>query len=173
MNKIIDPRTGEPFAPEKTLLTTRQTEASVYSVRTPTPGYSIAINITPERCARALREAESFYIEPFMVLAEEIEERDTHYSSVLRTRKLKAANLPMTVTPGGEDEKSLMLAEEVRKLMNRPFIKMMKMDLLDGLGKGFAVCELMYRTSKSHWDIVSAPWVDPRFFEFDQETRQE
>lgn len=173
MTQIIDPKTGQPFSVKKSELTHRQTEASVYSVRPPTPGYSMASNITPERCARALREAESFFIEPFIVLAEEIEERDMHYSSVLRTRKLKAASLPMTITPGGESEKDLMLAEEIRKLMNRPFIKMLKMDLLDGLGKGFSVCELMYRTSKTKWEIISAPWVDARFFEFDQETRQE
>lgn len=173
MNKIIDPQTGKPFTPRARVLTNRQTEASVYSVRPLTPGYSMASNITPGRVAMALREAESFNIEPFVVLAEEIEERDMHYSSVLRTRKLKAASLPMTITPVGDDDKSLMLAEEVRKLMNKPFIKMLKMDLLDGLGKGFSVCELMYRTSKTRWDVVSAPWVDARFFEFDQETRQE
>ena len=45
-------------------------------------------------------------------------------------------------------------------------------DLLDALGKGYAVCEIIWDQSGSRWTPVEYPWRDPRFFVFDRESGQ-
>jgi phage gp29-like protein len=72
----------------------------------------------------------------YFILAEEMEERDLHYSSVLRTRKLTVAGIPPAVEAASDDEHDVMLADAVRDLIEQPQIPELLFDLLDGLGKG-------------------------------------
>ncbi len=72
-----------------------------------------------------------------------MEERDPHYASVLRTRKLAVSGLPVTVAAGGEDAQSAKLAEQVQQLTVAPEFQDLLDNCLDTLGKGYAVNEIM------------------------------
>ena len=83
-NRIINPKTGRPFTPSKQVMTQHITRAHMTGVRQPFPGYSIATGLTPERLAAVLRNAIEGSLEDYLILAEEMEERDLHYASQLR-----------------------------------------------------------------------------------------
>jgi hypothetical protein len=134
----------------------------------------VATGLTPAGMARVLRDAaEGGDHEAYLTLAEEMEERDAHYSSVLGTRKRAVSGLPVVVEAATDDSMHVQLADEIRALLARSGTRAMMEDCLDGLGKGYAVVEII-------WDRSSLPWVparyvfrDPRFFQFDRLTRSE
>ena len=107
------------------------------------------------------------------LLAEEIEERDLHYASVLRTRKLAVAALPPSVEAASEDAFDKKLADEVRLLMESDQIPELFFDLLDGLGKGMGVCQILWDTTVTPWVPKDYKWVDPRYLRPDAETLSE
>ena len=96
MTTILDAR-GNPIKPDKPALSEDIALAHTTSVRNPRPN-SVASTITPQRLGGLLRSVvDGNNPQDYMTLAEEIEERDLHYASVLRTRKLAVAALPPSV----------------------------------------------------------------------------
>ncbi|MPW30469.1 DUF935 family protein [Agarivorans sp. B2Z047] len=174
MNTIIDPRTGEPFKADKTALSENIAKAYTTSVRTPAPSASIATGLTPAKLASVLRSViDGSNVEDYMILAEEMEERELHYRSVLSTRKLSVAGLPIEVHAASDDARDVELADEIRELMKNPQIPEVSFDLLDGLGKGLGVVQILWNTSNTPWLPLDFKWVDPRFLKPDDETLEE
>jgi phage gp29-like protein len=103
-------------------------------------------------------------------MAEELEERDLHYSSVLRTRKLTVAGIEPSVEAASDDARDVDIADAVRNLITQPQIPELLFDLLDGLGKGVSVCEILWDTSSQFWQPRDYEWVDPRFLKPDRDT---
>lgn len=169
---IIDPKTGKGY-PKKRDLTRHITRATLTGVRQASPGHSVASFLTPERLAAVLRGAIEGDIEDYLILAEEMEERDLHYSSQLRTRKLAVSGLTPVVEAASDEATDIALAEEIRTLVSEPRFNDMLPELLDGLGKGFSVVEVIWRTDGGQWWPMDYRWADPRFFRFDQETGRE
>ncbi|WP_407222661.1 DUF935 family protein [Escherichia coli] len=66
-----------------------------------------------------------------------MEERDLHYASVLRTRKLTVAGIEPVVVAASDDDADVQLADAIRALMEAPQIPELMFDLLDGLGKAW------------------------------------
>lgn len=62
---------------------------------------SVAAGLTPERLARVLRSAVEGDAHDYLTLAEELEERDGHYASVLGTRKHAVSGLEPTSSSSG------------------------------------------------------------------------
>lgn len=169
MTTIIDSR-GNPIKPDKAMLRENIAEAHITSVRNPRPA-SVASTITPQRLAGLLRSVvDGNNPQDYMTLAEEIEERDLHYASVLRTRKLAVAALPPSVEAASDDANDQRLADEVRQLMESDQIPELFFDLLDGLGKGMGVCQILWDTSGGRWTPNDYSWVDPRYLRPDAET---
>lgn len=134
---------------------------------------SVASGLTPQRLAGLLMSAAQGDHDDYLTLAEEMEERDLHYGSELSKRKLAVSRLPINVEAASDSDHDQKLADEISKLVRkaefRPFLK----DLLDGLGKGFSVVEIMWNRSKAPWTINDYRWRDPHFFQFEQIARQE
>ena len=135
---------------------------------------SVASGITPHHMASVLTNAAQGDLDAYLILAEEMEERDLHYASVLGVRKravsgIKPVIKPATETP--EDEKiAAFVREQIEERDDFPdFIE----DLLDGIGKGFSVVEHIWEMSASAWSIGRLERCDPRFFQFDRETGRE
>ena len=145
---------------------------SLTGIRSIWAGGSIAQGLTPQRLARVLREAADGDPREYLLLAEEMEERDPHYSSVLSTRKRAVAGIEPTVIPASDDKKDIEIADAVRDLVERPEFPGLITDLLDGLGKGYSVCEIIWDQSGAKWIPVEYEWRDPRFFVFDRESGQ-
>lgn len=132
---------------------------------------SVASGLTPERLASMLRNAQDGDHYDYLTLAEEMEERDLHYASELSKRKLAVSRLPLTVESASDAQRDIDLADTVRSLVKSSGFRFMIKDLLDGLGKGFSVCEIDWDRTGKTWLPRGYPWRDPRFFQFDPVSR--
>ncbi|HCD1461934.1 TPA: DUF935 domain-containing protein, partial [Citrobacter freundii] len=122
------------------------------------------------RLAGILRNAADGHARDFFIMAEELEERDLHYASVLRTRKLTVSGIEPSVEAGSDSPRDVEIADDIRNLMAQPQVPELLFDLLDGLGKGVGVCEILWNTSATLWKPRDYEWVDPRFLKPDRET---
>ncbi|MBX3580822.1 MAG: DUF935 domain-containing protein [Rhizobiaceae bacterium] len=126
-----------------------------------------AAGLTPQRLARILREAVDGDPEDYLALAEDMEERDLHYSGVLAVRKRQVAGLEIVVEAAGDDAESVRDAELVREVVGRDGFQTELFDILDAIGKGFSCTEIIWETSASQWRPARLAWRDPRWFTFD------
>lgn len=133
---------------------------------------TVASGLTPTRLARLLQAAVEGDHDPYLALAEEMEERDLHYRSVLGTRKLAVSGITAQITPATPSRRDRKIADAVSEMIKRPGVQKGISKLLDALGKGFAVAEIDWQTGQS-WEPVALIWRDPKFFCFDQVTRSE
>ena len=125
--------------------------------------------LTPVKLATLLRAAAEGDADAQLTLAEEMEEKDLHYASVLGTRKRAVARLPIVVEAASDSVQDVKDADEVRALFKRPGTKAMIEACLDGLGKGYSATEMLWDKSRLPWR-PSYTWRDPRFFQYDRET---
>ncbi|CFB66662.1 DUF935 domain-containing protein [Yersinia enterocolitica] len=171
IRNLLNPATGEAVTVNKNELQEEQTRARSTGMRRANSGISVASSLNPRRLAGVLRQAAEGNALDYFILAEEMEERDLHYSSVLRTRKLTVAGLEPTVEAASDDARDIEIADAVRTMIERPQIPELLFDLLDGLGKGIAVVEILWDISSStQWVPRDYSWVDPRFLKMDAET---
>ena len=130
-----------------------------------------AAGLTPVRLAGLLQNAADGDIRQYLTLAEEMEERDLHYRCEIGKRKLVVTGLPVTVESASDDAHDVELTDAVRELTRRPGFRGLLKDLLDGLGKGFSVCEIIWQRGQK-WLPERYVWRDPKFFVFDRATGQ-
>ncbi|MBE3911559.1 DUF935 domain-containing protein [Vibrio parahaemolyticus] len=164
---------GNPLKADKEILADDIARAYTTGVRNPRPA-SVASALSPHRLAALLRSViDGTNPQDYMTLAEEMEERDLHYAAQLHTRKLAVAAIEPTVEAHSDDAKDVEMAERVRQLMNDDKIPELFFDLLDGLGKGLAVVQILWNTKKTPWMPYDYKWVDPRYLRQDQETLEQ
>ncbi|HBN6946137.1 TPA: DUF935 domain-containing protein [Vibrio cholerae] len=170
--QFLDAR-GQPLKADKTVLAEDIARAYTTGVRNPRPA-SVASTITPQRLAGLLRSViDGTDPEAYMTLAEEMEERDLHYAAQLRTRKLAVAAIEPSVEAYSDEANDVLMAERVREIMTDDMIPELLFDLLDGLGKGLAVVQVLWDTKKTPWKPSDYKWVDPRYLRQDQETLEQ
>jgi len=129
---------------------------------------SAADNLTPARLADLLQQARRGQGMGYLTLAEEMEERDAHYASVLNTRRMACAGLPVRVDALSDDKRDIEIADAVRALVDDPDFDYLRLDLLDALGKGYSVCEIEWNRDGTRWTPERYPHRDARFFQFDK-----
>ena len=134
---------------------------------------TVASGITPERLASLLQRAVDGDPHDYLTLAEEMEEKEPHYASVLATRKRAVAKLPTQIEAVSDSAKDIEIADAVRELIKRAGYKALKEDLLDALGKGYSAVEIDWDKSGKRWFPRAYKWRDPRFFTFNRVTRTE
>lgn len=132
----------------------------------------VASGLTPERLTRLMRDAAQGEHRAYLILAEEMEERDAHYASVLGTRKRGVTRIKAQVEPGDDSALAKDIAEACQRLIERPKIAQGIKDLMDALGKGFSVCEVVWHFGAT-WEPESLVWRDPRFFQWDPVSKSE
>lgn len=153
-------------------LTKEVATTNLVSVRTPWHG-SVATGLTPERLALILKGVEENQILDYLTLAEEMEERDLHYGSVLATRKLAVGGLSVVVESPTDDAEDVKVAEYVQEVLNTEEAAQLMQDQLDALGKGYSVSEIMWDRSEKQWEPSCYHHRDARFFQFDYATGQQ
>lgn len=124
--------------------------------------------LTPTRLATILRASEEGDPMSYLELAEDIEEKDLHYVGVLGARKRAVAQLEITVEAAEDKEPWLEHAQFIREWLRRDELEDELFDLLDAVGKGFSVVEILWETSAAQWWPKRLEWRDPRWFMFDQ-----
>ena len=124
--------------------------------------------MTPYRMGQVLRSAEEGDADAYLEVAEEIEEKDLHYRSVLGTRKLQVSQLPISVEAASDATEDQDDAAFVREhLVDSGLISNYLFDMLDAVGKGYSVGEIIWRTTDL-WIPARIDWRDPRWFQFDR-----
>lgn len=135
---------------------------------------SVASGLTPRRLAGILLACDQGDLDNFLVLAQEMEERDLHYFSVLGTRKRVISGVVPKVVATGESATETAIAEAVQaEIADHPGFSDLVESLLDALGKSFSVVEIEWKTDARRWGIAQFIHRDPRFFVFDKDRRQE
>lgn len=167
VSRIVDYR-GEPI--QYAVLGEEIARASITGIRSTWGHPPIAENLTPMRLAQVLLSATENESRDYLTLAEEMEERDWHYSSVLGTRKRAVSGLPVTVEAASDDTADVKLADAVRELVRDACFGDMLDDALDALGKAYSAIEIVWDRSGKTWQ-PTYQWRDPRFFRFDQATQ--
>lgn len=133
----------------------------------------MSVALTPEKLASILRSVDAGNADPYLTLAEEMEEKELHYASVLSTRKDAIASLQVVVESFSDDARDIEQADAVRNLLTGDSTADLVSDLADALGKSYSVCETMWEMSEKQWWPAAFKWRDPRFFRFDLLTRTE
>ncbi len=154
-------------------LTERLAEPGITGVRQIWAG-SAASGLTPQRLATILRACDQGDLSEFLDLAEEMEERDPHYLSVLGTRKRVISGIAPTVKPGGDDARGKEIAEAVQThIAEHDGFPDLVEDLLDALGKSFSAIELIWSHGPRLWTFEAFVHRNPRHFVFDRVTGQQ
>ena len=103
--------------------------------------------LTPVRLAEIFKEADAGDVLRQAELFEEMEEKDPHLFSQLQTRKNAVTGLDFEIIPfDPDDEKDKEIAEFVEaQISGIEGLEDIMLDLLDAVGKGFAVSEIMWK----------------------------
>ncbi len=166
---------GRPF-PKKEVLSAEIAKPSLTGVRQAWDAKSAVNGLTPDKLAAILRQANTGDMDAFLTLAEEMEERDPHYASVLSTRKLSVVGLDrhLEFAPGREtDANAAEILEACGELIEAPEFDHLVECQLDNIAKGYAATEIIWNTSANRWTPERYEWRDPRWFQFDRETGQQ
>lgn len=157
---------GRPLKASKRLTET-VAGATIAGVRSVLSGHPEA-GLEPRRLNQLMRAAESGDAVSYLELAEAMEEKDLHYLSVLQTRKRAVSQLPITVEAADESADAEGDAELVRAWLKRDQLEDELFDILDAIGKGYSVVEIVWETTASLWSPRRLIWRDPRWFRFDR-----
>lgn len=126
---------------------------------------SQASTLTPARLGRLLREADDGNTEAYCTLADEVEERDMHYRSVLQTRKLAVSGVEVMVEAPTDGARDRRIADDMKAtIVDSPAFDGLIVDLLDGLSKGLSIVEILWETSASEWRPVGYEHRSLRWF---------
>ena len=170
MPQLLDAQ-GRPI--RRQTLAEPQATGGLTGVRSVWQG-AVAPGLTPAGLAQVLRACDEGNLDAYLTLAEEMEERDPHYFSVLGMRKRAVSGVAPSVTPASEDAEDVMIADEVRaQIAEHDGFPGLIEDVLDALGKGFSVTEILWRPAGNRWEIEGFELVDPRWFTYDRELGRE
>lgn len=125
--------------------------------------------LSPQKLGQIFREAEAGNIQRQMELYEEIEEKDTHLFAQMQTRKNGVAGLDWSILPASDEEKDVEIANFVSDVLY-DFEDMddLILDLLDALGKGFSIAEILWTYEKGHIVPREIKWRQQKKFRFDE-----
>ena len=126
-----------------------------------------ATGLTPIKLAALLKETEEGDPARYFALAERMEERWAHYAAVLGVRKRQVSQLPMSVEAFDDSAAADADAQLVRDFLQEPLLADALFDVLDAVGKGVSVTEVIWETSERAWQPVGMKWVDPRWLRYD------
>ena len=141
--------------------------AQTMGVRSPISGYP-SDGLEPGRLAAILRQADHGDPLRFLELAEIMEERDSHYGGVLATRKRSVAQIDITVEAASDEPHHVAHADLVRQWLKRDELTDELFDILDAIGKGFSVTEVIWDFSSGEYEPKRLEHRDPRWYTFDR-----
>ena len=127
--------------------------------------------ITPNKVASLLRQGQDNIVPELLAIAELMEERDPHYSSVLGTRKRAIIGVDFTVEPASQDKKDLDITDSVLEMISTIDLYSLFEDLLDAIGKGFSVVEILWEVKNGKLFPKEFLHCDPRIFTYDKTGR--
>jgi len=119
-----------------------------------------SVGLTPGGLAYIFREADQGAASRQMELFEEMEEKDAHLASLLQTRKLAVLSLDYEVLPYADTPEDKKIAEAVGEIIfGTPNLESAFLDLLDAIGKGFALTEIIWGVEQGRVRVEELKWV--------------
>lgn len=135
---------------------------------------SIATALSPARAAQHLRDAKAGNADAYLALAEELEERDLHWASLIQTRKLAVVGEPPEILPGDDTPAAQEVADAFRETVaEEDYFVDALFDMMDAISKGYSVIQPVWDTSGPLWTFSELRWEDPRLFQFDRDRLRE
>ncbi len=132
-----------------------------------------ADGLTPAKLAAILKEADGGNVYRQMELFEDIEERNSRIFACLQTRKQAVIGLPWDVLPADESEKAIKIAAFVKeKIKEIDNFDEAQLDLLDAIGKGYGIVEIIWQVKKRQNVIALLEWRHQKKFTWDNEQRE-
>lgn len=164
-----------PLRASKSKYAPRPSEAIDVAIvaRVPNPGQRFAqmLPSDPWVTASTLQLATTGDLESYLELANSMEEKYLHYSSVVATRKMTVTGCPVDLLPGDETPYADQIANLCRKLViETPAFEALSFDLLSAITHGYSAVQ-------PHWDLTGPVWtyrefepIDQRLFVYDRPT---
>lgn len=134
------------------------------SARPPFEGH-LAFGMSPQRLGAIMRAADNGSTLDWFILAEEIEELFPHYYAVLSKRRRQVSQLPITVKTAEDVKDGEKHADFVRRWLDTKVLKSALFDVLDGVGKGFSISEIIWETKPGMVRPAAIKYRPQRFFE--------
>lgn len=103
-----------------------------------------ADGLLPARLSRIHRAADLGDPLAYLELAEDIEEREPQYLTVLGTRRRQVQQLPITVMAASDDPEHERHAAFLREWLQEGLVEDAIFDILDAISKGFSVHEITW-----------------------------
>ncbi|MFA5112429.1 MAG: DUF935 family protein [Desulfobaccales bacterium] len=129
-----------------------------------------SVGLTPNRLAEIFREADQGNIYRQMELFEEMEEKDAHLTAILQTRKMAVLGKDYEVLPYAKTPEDERIAELVGKMVYAiPNLEEACLDLLDAIGKGFALSEIIWEVSEGQAGVEGLRWIPQKKVTFDEQ----
>jgi phage gp29-like protein len=126
--------------------------------------------LTPHRLADIFREADQGNIYRQMELFEEMEEKDAHLTAILQTRKMAVLGKDYEVLPSGQTPEEERLAEVVGEMVYRiPNLEEACLDLVDAIGKGFALSEIIWEVTAGQARVAELRWIPQKLVTFGED----
>lgn len=124
-------------------------------------------NLTPQKLAGIFEEADAGGISRQAELFSGMEETDAHLGAVLQTRKAAVAGLEWELSPASGNARDAEAAEFARRaLMGMDNFQDSLFDMMDAIGKGFSVCEIMWQIDKGRVRARELRRIDQARFTF-------
>jgi len=116
--------------------------------------------LTPESLATIFKEADNGDVARQAELFEEMEEKDPHLYSELQTRKNAVVGLDYDVAPFSEAAEDKKIRDFVADcLFGLDSFEEALLDLLDAVGKGYSLAELLWRVDGGRAVIDRISWI--------------
>ncbi|MFH2011691.1 MAG: DUF935 domain-containing protein [Pseudomonadota bacterium] len=116
--------------------------------------------LTPQRLSSIFKEADGGSVYRQAELFEEMEEKDTHLFSELQTRKNAVLGLDYDITAWSESAEDKKIRDFVSDcLFNVSSFEDALLDLLDSIGKGYSMLEIMWGIDRSSAIINDLQWI--------------
>lgn len=128
--------------------------------------------LTPARLAEIFREADQGFVPRQMELFEEMEEKDAHLAAILQTRKMAVLSLDYEVLPYAKNPEDEKVADFVGEMLYRlPGLEAAFLDLLDAIGKGFALAEILWEVARGQAWVADLRWIPQKRVIFGEDSR--
>lgn len=122
--------------------------------------------LTPAKLQAIFRAADLGDIRAQVELYEEMEEKDAHLASLLQTRKAAVQSLKYRVAPASGDAVDREAAALVEAVLGELEFDRIILELLDAVGKGFAVSEIFWEVRGDRVVVAEVQQIPPKRVSF-------
>ncbi len=124
--------------------------------------------LIPGKLSAIFRAADQGDIREQIELYEEMEEKDSHLASILQTRKVAVQGMKYRIQPYTNNSVDREIADFVRAVFAALDFDQIIITILDALGKGFSVHEILWGERAGKVVVETIEWINPKRISFSQ-----